>query len=505
VSSSRLVDRVRVILTLLLGTFGGASALFVPMLTGVTAPPQAASSTSGSSSVSAPATPPRPGGEQQPDRPAPSRPATSTAVGAAATPAPVPISGDSDTGAWTTGIPAVTSAGSDLAPTTGERATADASDLTWSIRARLFSRGSVPQIGAYASGQVVDVATGQVLWAKNPTVARAPASNQKVVTAFVALASMGASTRLTTAVLQVPAQPAVVYLKGSGDPALSSKQLAAMATTVATKVKGQGLAAVTVVVDDSLFPAPTNAAGWKPEWIPGTVAPVRALVADQVNVVDTSINAGQVLAAKLKAVGVTATAVRRGVTPSGATAVATTLSPTVGQLVQTMLNASQTDYAEALHRLSALRRGYPADWAGARANAIQVLTAAGIDQRGMVVNDGSGLSYGGRMTPLTAIDLVRTIRTTPAQNSVIFAATGMPTSGVSGTLKDRYLIAPTSCARSDIRAKTGTLADVVALSGVSTGVDGRERLFSVIVNGVSSTSAARADVDALAATSTGCY
>jgi len=507
VSSSRLVDRVRVILKLLLGTFGGASALFVPMLTGVAAPAPAAPSTSGSTSVSAPATAPRPVGEQ-PDRPAPSRPGTSASTGAAAAaaaPTPVPISGDSDTGAWTTGIPVVTSAGSDLAPTTGERATSDASDLTWSIRARLFSRGSVPQIGAYASGQVVDVATGQVLWAKNPTVARAPASNQKVVTAFVALASMGASTRFTTAVLQVPAQPATVYLKGSGDPALSSKQLAAMATTVATRVKGQGLSAVTVVVDDSLFPAPTNAAGWKPEWIPGTVAPVRALVADQVNVVDTSINAGQVLAAKLKAVGVTASAVRRGVTPSGATAIATTLSPTVGELVQTMLNASQTDYAEALHRLSALRRGYPADWAGARANAVQVLTAAGIDQAGMVVNDGSGLSRTGRMTPLTAIDLVQTIRTTPAQNAVIFAATGMPTSGVSGTLKDRYLTAPTSCARSDIRAKTGTLADVVALSGVSTGVDGRERLFSVIVNGVSSTSAARGDVDALAATSTGCY
>jgi D-alanyl-D-alanine carboxypeptidase/D-alanyl-D-alanine-endopeptidase (penicillin-binding protein 4) len=40
---------------------------------------------------------------------------------------------------------------------------------------------------------------------------------------------------------------------------------------------------------------------------------------------------------------------------------------------------------------------------------------------------------------------------------------------------------------------------------VSTGVDGRERVFSVLVNRVTSTSVARADVDALAATSTGCY
>ena len=61
-SSSRLVDRVRVILKLLLGTFGGASALFVPMLTGVAAAPPAAPTTSGSTSVSAPATVPRPVG-----------------------------------------------------------------------------------------------------------------------------------------------------------------------------------------------------------------------------------------------------------------------------------------------------------------------------------------------------------------------------------------------------------------------------------------------------------
>jgi D-alanyl-D-alanine carboxypeptidase/D-alanyl-D-alanine-endopeptidase (penicillin-binding protein 4) len=418
---------------------------------------------------------------------------------------PVPIGGDSDTGPWTTGIPLVTSAGTGLAPTTASRVGSSATDLTWSIRAKLFSRGSVPQIGAYASGQVVDAATGRVLWAKNPTTARTPASNQKIVTAFVALASMGSSTRLTTPVLQVPSQPSTVYLKGSGDPALSSSQLASMANTVATRVKSQGLTTVTVVVDDSLFPAPTNAAGWKPEWIPGTVAPVRALVVDQVNVVDTSLRAGQVFATKLKAAGVTASTVRRGVAPSGASAIASVSSPTVAQLVQTMLNASQTDYAEALHRLSALRRGHAADWSGARTNAVQVLKAAGVDQAGMVVNDGSGLSRTGRMTPLTAIDLVSTIRSTPAQNSVIFAATGMPTSGVSGTLADRYDTSPTSCARSAVRAKTGTLADVVALSGVSTGVDGRERVFSVLVNRVTSTSVARADVDALAATSTGCY
>ncbi|EAP98315.1 putative carboxypeptidase [Janibacter sp. HTCC2649] len=418
-------------------------------------------------------------------------------------PAPVPIAGDSDVGPWTTSIPQVTSALSALrSPTQTATST---SDLTWTIRARLSSRGSVAQIGDYASGQVVEVATGRILWAKNPTVARVPASNEKLVTAFVALVSMGESTRFTTPVLQVAAQPATVYLKGSGDPALSSSQLTAMASAVATKVKSQGRTSVAVVVDDSLFPAPTNATGWKAEWIPGTVAPVRALVVDQVNVVDTSINAGQVFAAKLKAAGVTATSVARGVAPAGAATIASTSSPTVGQLVQTMLNASQNDYAEGLHRLSALRRGHNADWAGARANALEVLASRGIDSTSLVINDGSGLSQTGRLTPLTAIDVLSTIRMTPALNSVVFAAAALPTAGVSGTLADRFDTAPTNCARSIVRAKTGTLATATALSGVASGVDGRERIFSVIINGVTSTAESRADVDALAATATGCY
>lgn len=418
-------------------------------------------------------------------------------------PAPIPITGDSDLGPWTTGIPAVTSASSALpAPST---AGASATDLTWTIRARLSSRGSVAQIGSSASGQVIDAATGRVLWAKNPTVARTPASNQKLVTAVVALASLGESARLTTPVLQVPSQTGTVYLKGAGDPSLSSSQLATMASSVATKLKSQGRTSVSLVVDDSLFPAPTNAVGWKPEWIPGTVAPVRALVADQVNVVDTSLNAGQVFAARLKGAGVTATVVKRGVTPAGAATLASVTSPTVGQLVQTMLNASHNDYAEALHRLSSLRRGHGATWSGARTNALEVLASRGIDRTGLIVNDGSGLSQTGRLTPLTAIDLVSTVRATPSLNAVMFAASALPTSGVSGTLSSRFLTAPTNCARSVVRAKTGTLATAVALSGVATGVDGRERVFSVLINGVTSTAEARADVDALAATATGCY
>jgi D-alanyl-D-alanine carboxypeptidase/D-alanyl-D-alanine-endopeptidase (penicillin-binding protein 4) len=81
----------------------------------------------------------------------------------------------------------------------------------------------------------------------------------------------------------------------------------------------------------------------------------------------------------------------------------------------------------------------------------------------------------------------------------------MPTAGVSGTLKTRFTTSPTICAKGAVRAKTGSLDDVVTLSGIAPGEDGRERLFSLLVNYNTATTSARAAVDALAATATGCY
>ena len=54
-------------------------------------------------------------------------------------------------------------------------------------------------------------------------------------------------------------------------------------------------------------------------------------------------------------------------------------------------------------------------------------------------------------------------------------------------------------------AKTGTLSDVVSLAGWTTGADGRIKTFAFVVNGKTSTTTLKQDVDMLAATVTGCY
>lgn len=429
--------------------------------------------------------------------------ASSAATAPAAQPRPVPVTGHSDLGDWASSLPLVTSAGSSLAAP--EAASAAAADLTSSIRTKLGTRAKDTRFGTVWSGQVVDLATGQALWSRGVSTARLPASNQKLVTAYVAMKSLGGSATLTTPVLQGRTYKSSIYLQGVGDPSLTSARLKTVANTAAYTLKEQGISVVDVYVDDSLFPAPTNAPGWKAEWVPKEVAPVRALVVDQVNVMDTSMAGAQVFASQLKAAGLSVRYVRRGVVEDGSTLLGSTTSPTVGSMVQAMLNVSQNDYAESLYRLAALKRGYAASWSGAKANALNVLSRYGVNRTGLVFYDGSGLSRSDRMTVTTALYLVKRMRVQPDVNSWVFAAPGMPVAGVSGTLEDRFVTAPTSCAKGIVRAKTGTLDDVVALSGISQGKDGKERLFSILVNANTATTSARGAVDAQAATSTGCY
>jgi D-alanyl-D-alanine carboxypeptidase/D-alanyl-D-alanine-endopeptidase (penicillin-binding protein 4) len=460
-------------------------------------------------------------------RPRPVVLATLTAVLAAAvtaasvSPAAAGSTGSADLerAASTTGVPRTTAASTGLplfGPDGGRvsRATGTAStdattttttDLTSGIATKMATRAKDTRLGTAWSGQVVDLATGRAVWSRSTTTTRIPASNEKLITAYVAMKSLGGGATLTTSVLQGSRYKSSVYLKGAGDPTLTSARLGTMASTVASAYKAQGITAVKVFVDDSLFPAPTNATGWKAEWVPSEVAPVRALVVDQANVMDTSVNAGYVLANQLRSYGLTVNGVGRAVVEAGSTTVARSTSPSVGSMVQAMLNVSQNDYAEALFRLAALKRGFAGDWTGARANALQVLQRYGVYTRGLVFYDGSGLSRSNRMPVTTALYLVKKMRTQADVNSVVFASPGMPVAGVSGTLENRFTTTPTICARSIVRAKTGSLDDVVTLSGIAQGKDGRERLFSLLVNANTATTGARAAVDALAATSTGCY
>ena len=389
-------------------------------------------------------------------------------------------------------------------PTASSVVTAAGEDLTSTIVPRLTTRLRAAGLGAAVSGMVFDDADGRLVWGTRASYSRLPASTLKLVTAYTALRSMGKDTRFATPTLQDPVYPSIVYLKGVGDPSLTSSGLNRLAAATATKLLGQGIDAVSLKIDDVMFPAPTNATGWLTSYVPTDVAPVRPLVYNSRDVADTSIDAGLLFMKSLGAQGIRVRSIARAAAPAGSTTLAFTYSQPLSAIVGVMLQVSQNDYAEILLRDAAAARGRPTTWSGATRNAIDVLVENGITTSGLVMYDGSGLSRSDRVRSGTLVGLLSRVLDDPDMSAVFLAPGALPDAGRTGTLAKRYRTAPTSCAAGIIRAKTGSLADVVALAGLAYGIDGRTRQFVFLVNGPKSTSSVIATVDTLAATATGC-
>jgi D-alanyl-D-alanine carboxypeptidase/D-alanyl-D-alanine-endopeptidase (penicillin-binding protein 4) len=417
-------------------------------------------------------------------------------VGTPAVAAPVPVQAPPKAGsALVPAVPVPQRLGANVTTTT---------DQTPRIVAKLNGRMGAGGLTAAFSGRVSDD-HNRTIWERGGTTTRMPASTMKLVTAVTALRSIGKDTRFTTPLLQDPRYRSSLYLKGVGDPRLTSGNIATMAAAAATSLKAQGILTVNVKVDDSLFPAPTLATGWKSSYLPGDVAPVRALVVDSRDVADTSLDAGAILTAALRARGIGVRSLARLTAPSGSTQLTSITSTPLSSIVGSMLNVSQNDYAEILLRVAAIRRGRPATWSGATANAVTVLRENGVGTYGFVMRDGSGLSRSDRMPTATLTSLLFRVALDPDLTAVMLPRTALPVAGQTGTLASRFKVSPYSCAAGRVHAKTGSLADVVTLAGYAEGTDGVIRPFAFLINGVTSPKSSRLAVDLFATTTTGCY
>ncbi|MEZ0068106.1 D-alanyl-D-alanine carboxypeptidase/D-alanyl-D-alanine-endopeptidase (penicillin-binding protein 4) [Streptacidiphilus sp. MAP12-20] len=390
------------------------------------------------------------------------------------------------------GVTTATAAGS---PTPADR----------TIASKLNVRFPAEHLGSHASGQVMDVAAGRVVWSRNASATLMPASTAKLATAIAALTVLGTRhTEQTRALLYGGS----LYLVGGGDQHLTSSDLNALAAATAAALKANHVTSVTLHVDDSLFPAPTLSPGWPADYYPGEVAPVRALALLGDRVMDTSLHAGSVFAYQLGTHGIRASGPSHGTAPRSSKFLAARTSASLAYEIDYMLKESDNDNAEGFARLTALAQGRSADWRGATAAVRSALTRYGVPQSGVVLYDGSGLSRSDRMTA-PALATLAGLAVDSRYHSVLWPVLpGLPVAGVDGTLGPaygRFTTWPSDCARGKVMAKTGTLHDAVALAGVTLGADGRWKSFAFVENGAPDLSSARLGVDALAATVEGCW
>ena len=373
--------------------------------------------------------------------------------------------------------------------------------------------------GGTFTGVVQDASTGQVLFDRGGSEGRVPASNLKLLTSVAALRTLGPDHRFATKVLRGPA-PGQVVLLGGGDVLLGAGESqpeqtlghAGMATLAALAVDALRAAGttgeITVLLDDSLFTGPAL----NPAWLAGDVeageiAPLYPLALNSARFdpaattgprpQDAAMAAAGEFAARLRAAGAGAgLTVAAGVerAPVAATAAATPAqaqpavlaeveSATVAEQVDLMLQVSDNYLAETMGRMAALATGRPGSNDGATAVVTAEAGAAGLTTDTIKLVDVCGLALGNQVSARQFADTVRAM-TTGADSRLRGALDGFPVGGLSGTLDTRYGDATTAGGAGLVRAKTGTLNTVLALSGYVVDADGRLLVFSFIGNGL---------------------
>lgn len=370
-----------------------------------------------------------------------------------------------------------------------------------------------PDGGGNFTGMVQDALTGDVLFDRGGAENRIPASNMKLFTAVAALQALGPDHRFSTRVLAGPDENHIV-LTGGGDVLLAAGEsapervmghagLATLATATVAALQANGTTGqLTVLVDHSLFSGPALNPAWdNGDVAAGEVAPIFPLALNSARYnpavttgprpQNAAITAAEAFAAQLERAGAGAgLTVAAGVGRSAASAgsggtpvLAEVQSATVAEQVGLMLESSDNYLAEVLGRMAASAAGEPASNNGATAAVRAQLAALGIAAPGMRFADVSGLAIGNQASARQLTDVVRAI-TTGTDPRLRAALDGFPVAGLTGTLDARYAGAGTARGAGLVRAKTGTLNTVIALSGYVVDADGRLLVFSFIGNGL---------------------
>lgn len=405
----------------------------------------------------------------------------------------------------------------------GEGTPVDAAILTADANAVLDSLGQ-----GTASAQVVDAATGQVLYSRDASTGRVPASNMKMLVDYALLAT-APQARFETSVeladsqtLTLVAGGDTLLVPGESDPdaVMGHAGITTLAQKTVDALKSQGITGeLAVNLDTSIFAGPALNSDWAQEDIEsGFMTEVTPLAffshyspdgsgseASTSRPQDAPGQVHQQLVSTLNRVGKDAglsfTTGAEGPSGEGATELAAVESATVAQQSALMMQQSDNSLAEVLGRNLSVARGGD----GSQSDALVQIRAV-LSEQGLPTDyqqtDISGLSLNNKVSNELLTDLAQ--RAVTGTDSERLALAGLPVSGYSGTLglSTRFNSPEEVEARGLVRAKTGTLNSVLSLTGYTVTDGGRVLIFSVVMNDLEDAEAAKNVIDRFSATLT---
>ena len=331
------------------------------------------------------------------------------------------------------------------------------------------------RIDRLVAGKSIGVAvreSNRMLYRHSARRRRIPASNQKLLLSMALMARVGPEFTIRTAAAAHPFAgstiPGDVWVLGRGDPTITNggryaRALPLAATNLrklALRIQDAGVTSIrgSVVGNTGYFGRDWWAAGWKSYYPANYIALPTALTFDGNtregrHIANPELRAARALTRRLESLGIRVRGEpRAGQAPAGLTSLARVESEPLEALLRVTNRLSSNFFAEVLgKRLGVERVGRP----GTIAKGAAAITAWAAGHEIVVVShDSSGLSYENRVSPQGIVRLLDIVEDRRWGATLRFT---LPRGG-QGTLEDRL-------ADVAVRAKTGTLEGVSALSG----------------------------------------